>query len=333
MSQVEINERVNNIIKSYIPAGVKIVPFLMDLLNISRESAYRRLRNEISYTVQEVVVLVSKLNMPPQEIFGGDKGQDKTYFTLGSFEEESPSENYVQMMKSKIKALQDMSNGRSIRATYVGNRISDGLLLHYKMLSKLRYIKWVHQTHKLAINSKYSDIVVPPQVLDVHKEYLESSKKVSHYTAIFDFNIVQAVINTIKFYYRRNLITDDELLEMKNELHEVLDGLEQISRTGKNAYGLDNILYLSYLQVESNIILFESESGISVHLLSSGKDTIVTNDVKFCEDQKLWIDSLLKFSVLITRSNEILQAELFTRFRKTIDHQLTLPLSSGNFSM
>lgn len=320
-----INQRINNILKDHIPEGVKLVPFLMNLLNISRESAYRRLRNEIAYTVEEVAILAPELKISFEDIFNNSENKSKAYLSLDTASEGSPSDNYVHMMRMTTAALNKATDNQYTKAFFVGNKIPNSLLLNYDLLSKLRYIKWIHRTHDLPMNSRFSEMIVSEEVLNAHKEYIEASKKVNYYTGIFDYNIIQAAINTIKFYYRRGFITDRDALEMKEELLSVLDRIESIARTGKSMYSVDNVLYLSYVPIESNIILFEFDEGMSIHLLASGKEPIITSNLNVCEGQKQWIESLLKFSVSITCSNELLQSDFFSKQRQLIIEQLTSP--------
>lgn len=322
MKQECINQKLNDIIKSHIPEGIKPMPYLMDLLQLSRESVYRRLRGEISYTIQEGVLLASALNISFDELFDNINNKENVYINFNTAKTILPEDNYVEMMKSTIKVFDNISEGQYSKVFYAGNKILNSLLINYKTLSKLRYIRWIHQTHNLPIDSKFSEIILPPKVIEVHKEYAEIAKRIDQMTVIFDSYAVLAIINTIKFYYRRNLITKAELLEMKKELLAMAYRFEEIARSGKNSYNMDTFLYLSDLNIESNIMLFEFEDKVSTHVLSSGKFPLVSSNVKIYDEQKMWIDSLLKFSVLVTRSNELVRAEFATKQIDLIEVEL-----------
>lgn len=322
MKYTHLNERLNETIKTHIPENVNPVHFLMDILNLSRESAYRRLRNEILYTMQEAGILASKLNFSIDDIFKGIDGEIRSHTDVIKVTDLSPTDNYVEMLKSTIEVFAGLEDRQFVKAFYVGNKIPNGMLLNFKMLAKLRYIRWIHQTHNLPINSRFSEIIIPAQVEKVHNEYLELNNKIGHTTCVFDRNAIQAIINTIKFYYRINLLTNDEVKEMKKELLEMVMRFEAISRTGKSISGVETSLYISDLNIGTNILFFELKKGMSVHLLSSGKKPVISTHPKVCEEQKLWIDSLLKFSVLISKSNEILLAELVTNQNRLISTEL-----------
>ena len=322
--KASINERVNEIIKRHVPKETKVVPFLMGLLNNSRESAYRRLRNEIPFTVEEIVAISEKLDVSVDEILGVDQNNKMTYFQANTVFPDSSQNNYIKMMKSTIRELNDLNESGNNTAFYVGNKLPTLFLLSFDMLSKLRYIKWIHQTQNLTINSKFSEISIPAEIVEVHNEYISVFGKIKEMSVIFDENIIQAVINTIKFYYRRNLISDSEMLDMKKELFALLDKLEHLSNTGKNGQETEVILYISDLHIESNFILLESDHKTCVHFLLGGMNPATIYNDEVCKEQKAWIRSLLKFSALTSCSNEILQAEFFTKQRGLIQSQLNI---------
>lgn len=322
MQHTSLNEIINNTIKSHLTDNINIAHFLMELLNISRESAYRRIRNEILYSMKEVVIISSKLNFSLDKILEDTNKCSKLISGKPQSKEVSPADNYIEMMKSTIDIVKDNSIDKNIRVFYVGNKIPNGLLINFKLLSKLRYIRWIHQTHNLPIDSKFADIIIPPDVEKVHEEYLETIKFIKNITCIFDENIIQAVINTIKFYYRRHLITNEELLEMKKELHSIINRIGETCRTSRNPHNAECIYFLSDLNIESNILFFEFEKAMSIHFLSSGIRPAISSNTLICEEQKTWINSLLKFSVLITNSNELLLNNFIMKQRNLVDTQI-----------
>lgn len=317
-----LNEKINHAIRQQMPKGTNTVNFLMDLLNLSKESTYRRLRNEISFTTMEVALLTNKLGISVDDIFIEMDKESKASSDSNSTNDIAPADAYIRMMRTSIDTLNSMSGNKNVRIFYVGNKVPNGFLFHFPMLSKLRYIRWIHQMHNLTINSKFSDIIVPRSVENMQNEYLNSNKKINQGTYIFDENIIQSILNIIKFYYHRHLITNNEVLGMQTELFSLVNQLENISRTGKNVHNTDNLLYLSDLNIEANIILFESEGNMSTHFLTSDKKTIVTSNPRVFEEQKTWINSLLRFSALITQSNEILQTNFFGKQNNLIETQL-----------
>ena len=65
----ELNKKLVAIILKNISENKKPVTYLVNALNISRESAYRRIRGDIPFTVQELVTLAADLKFSIDVIF------------------------------------------------------------------------------------------------------------------------------------------------------------------------------------------------------------------------------------------------------------------------
>jgi len=227
-----VNERLNTIITERTPKEETTISFVMSLLHLSKESAYRRLRNEIPYTVREVAVLTTKLTISLDELF--DAKEEKAPLRLNLIESASPADSYADRLRT-----------------------------------------------------------------------------------------VNQVLSVIEFYRRIRFITDLELLDLQKELLELLNQFEKISRTGYLSSGSSVQLYLSDLPVESNLVLIDRGEEVAVIFPNSGGYPIVSTSTKVFEAEKEWFDSLLKFSVLMTRSNEILQSNYFSRQRCFVKEAFT----------
>ena len=70
MKNTDTREIVINKILAQIPPSMKPVDYISDILDIGKESAYRRLRGEMSFTLDEVIKLSVELRVSLDEIVG-----------------------------------------------------------------------------------------------------------------------------------------------------------------------------------------------------------------------------------------------------------------------
>ena len=132
-----------------------------------------------------------------------------------------------------------------------------------------------------------------------------------HY--IIDRDIFQNVVRQIQYYYNRKLITDEEIIILKEELIQVLRNIENIMQTGCNDSGASMSYYLSLLDIEANTNCAVFDGNIaSLHWMQPVNSICIVNQ-EICRMQKRWIEAIKKYSILITLSNEILQAEFINK--------------------
>jgi len=67
--EFNLNKRIVASILKHIPENEKPVVYLINILNISCESIYRRLRGDIPFSIEELVKLASNLDFSIDTIY------------------------------------------------------------------------------------------------------------------------------------------------------------------------------------------------------------------------------------------------------------------------
>ena len=70
-----MNAELINILKKRTSEKQNTVDLLMDIVSIGKEAAYRRLRGEIPFTLEEAVSICSRLNVS-LDVLAGTKQED-----------------------------------------------------------------------------------------------------------------------------------------------------------------------------------------------------------------------------------------------------------------
>ena len=76
---MNLNKIVLTKILDIMPENLKPVTLLMDVLDIGKESAYRRLRGEKPFSMEEIYKLSLVLNFSLDEIISNDKSDAAAY--------------------------------------------------------------------------------------------------------------------------------------------------------------------------------------------------------------------------------------------------------------
>lgn len=130
-------------------------------------------------------------------------------------------------------------------------------------LSKFHYYKWVHQTQDIPFKTSFSEYVVPSEINSLQKKYKYVYNNIDSLTIVFDNNLFRSVTDSITYYYKCNLINEEELILFKKELYQAIDMMESITKNkmidseSQKSYP-DISLYLSAVDIESNSLYFNS---------------------------------------------------------------------------
>ena len=68
-----LNKKIITAVQKHIPQNQKTVNYLMELLDLSKESSYRRIRGEKGFSAQELYIISRDLNISIDEMLDSGK--------------------------------------------------------------------------------------------------------------------------------------------------------------------------------------------------------------------------------------------------------------------
>jgi hypothetical protein len=292
------------------PSGVNPVDYLMEVLHISRKSVYRRKKGELPFSFEEIAVLSEKLDFSIDELVA--KGnENQAVFTHKTDVLFDPEDTFIAMLEKYRDFYKKAAEAKSFEGVFTMNRILFIYALNTTHLFKFFYYMWVYQGHDVPLNFRYSDMDFPSEILDSSQKVWEYERNVGNITIILDELIFKNIFNEIAYYYQRELLTTEEFIQLKDELLAYIKRLELIVSLGTNEYGLNYTIYLSKLNIESNSCYFRIDDEIESSFWVFGISPIYTSNPFVFTSHKKWIDSLKKYAILISQSNELLQSKFF----------------------
>jgi hypothetical protein len=311
---------------SNIPLHVKPIDYLMDTLGISRESVYRRIRGDISFTLDEMAKLSVDLGFSIDELIIKDM-PSRVFFDLHITCTQDPSDTFITIFQQYFQKLFDLSYVKDVELIMNLNHIPLGFLIFYNHLFKFSYYRWMHQNQESSLKYFYSDVTIPDKLTTIQQKAIECSKLIQKNTLIFDSNLFLSLIQEIQYYFKRKLINEKELLLLKEDLLGLVDMGESIAQTGLLDSDSKYNMYISSLHINSSSRYYKYDSqAISQFIVNSMEPITITNP-NLCTIHKKWLDSMRKYATLITQSNEILQVRYFNKQRSYIEEMISLPYS------
>ena len=314
----KLNSGLIESMKEKIPEGANLANLLMDILYIGKEAVYRRLRGEVPFTFTEAAVISQKLGVSLDQLIGANFGGN-ALFGLNIVHYADPVETYYAMIDGYAKIFRELKREPESELATSSNIIPQTLYMTYDMLSRFRLFKWMYQHDKIdCTNHCYDDLVLPEKLLQRQKELVDEAQQFESTCHIWDSMIFQYLVNDIKYFTKIHLLTEDNVFQLKTELLQSLDELEEIAMKGKFASGKDVHIYISNINFEATYSYAASKyrhvSMIRIYAINS----ITSRDTEVFGNLKEWIRSLRKFSTLISQSAEMQRIQFFKKQREII---------------
>ncbi|SHF62091.1 hypothetical protein [Dysgonomonas macrotermitis] len=313
----KLHERLISTIKKSMSDGDILVNELMDALCIGKEAVYRRLRGEVAFTFDEIAALSRKFGFSLDSVVGVES-QAEAIFDLRIFDPDFQIEDYCHKMIEYTNIFRKLSMSSYSVLRMALNALPFPALLPYHNLTKLRLYRWIYQSQKSLYYKSFSEFEIPDKILDIHKLYIKEMRQIQRIVIVMDHSVFLSFIKEISYFYKLNLFTQDEFDEIKSELLAFVNDLEETSLSGRYNGVNDVQIYISDISLDSSYVHYECNEFEVALLRLYSMNTIESQNEEICRVQKEWIESLKRYSTLITQSGERQRHSYFTKQREAV---------------
>ncbi|MCD7971843.1 MAG: hypothetical protein LUG18_04130 [Candidatus Azobacteroides sp.] len=294
----------------------ELVKFLMKLLDIEKESAYRRLRGEVYFSFYEIAMLAEALGISLDNMIGYDLEKTQP-FTLVMADFESPSEKDYEICESYVRLLEVVAKNKNTQCTETWTSLPIPMTYQYPHLSLFYLLKWRYQFKTPIPLRKYEEIKFSERYVAYQQKAFEESKKIAHTEYILSATIFIDLINDIKHFYLLQLITKQDILKIQQEIFDYLNYLEHLTTAG--SFGEDGTrfsLYISDIHVDLNQSYIESDAYNLCMVYVLSLNAIISVEGKKNVHIKNWLLGQKRLSTLISGTGEKEKIEFFRRQRE-----------------
>lgn len=290
-----------NIISEQLPEGVKLVDFLSDLVHLSKEACYRRIRGEVEFTLSEVVLISKTLNINLTSLVIREGGE-KVTCNLRLITEDTLVNSYIKRLEADLNVLEGFESKHKHSVLFVCKDLPEWLYNSSDGLMKLRLLK-------IQLNQ---DSLHP---LSFDKIELTSTlKKIQgqYWTALKGFKVIlylgpdllRGLIHDINYFFKTNLLTEQNRQQIISELLDMLELFNVIGSTGQ--FKDKQIeLYISNIAIDLSQVYLKSEGLEATVLEMNYPHSLLSFDQAFIKAQIQHLNVIRRTSTLISQSGEI----------------------------
>lgn len=313
-----------NHIKSKLPQHISFVDEIAELLNISNDSAYRRIRGDKPIGLDEIQTLCNKYQVSLDQllqiqtntvIFSGNK-IDPATFNLN---------HYLQDVLRQLTLINQLPGAQFY---YYNKDIPIFHFMQFPELCAFKFFFWKRtvigypEMHKQQFNGHEDD-----------KELNEAAEKIIQlYTQVPGVEIwneesVHVTIRQLEFYRQSNVFANKHvLLKVYIQLEELLNHMELQAEAGKkfvynkqpaaNAGNFD--IYINECLIGDNTIYIKGDDRQMTFLNHNGLNFMGTQDKIFCDYTYKNLQNIIKKSTHISVVGEKERSMFFNTLREKI---------------
>ncbi|MDR1876688.1 MAG: hypothetical protein LBQ84_03595 [Flavobacteriaceae bacterium] len=311
----------NNLLKSIeeqIPERGNLANIFMDKLDIGKEAAYRRLRGEIPFTLHEAVTMARELNISLDHVWN-ISSDDNNLFQFNFVEYIGSTEPEYTMIEQFIDILRFTKNDSFSEVGSIENVFTFALFLNYEYITRFSLFKWQYQYGKTDEARCYNEIKIPEKLSKIYNDIITESKNIRKTHYIWDHMIFTYLVNDIKYFTKKRLISKKNRQQLKEELLVFIDDLESLTTKGHFDNGNEVYFYISNINFSSTYSYVQTKNYGMTLISAFTLNSVTSLNPKVLEKMKRWIESVKNTSTLISKTGEMQRILFFKKQRELIN--------------
>ncbi len=324
-NQEDIQIGLIRMIRDQLPDHVSLVDEIADLLEISNDSAYRRIRGEKSLSLQEVQKLAGSYQISMDDLIGNPT--NSVTFRTNFLEENHYS--FVDWLKSLLEFTLGASQAEESEAIFILNELSIFHLMQIPEVCAFKLFFWKksnldfpgYRELKFRVEERDEEVVGLSEEITRHYVGVKTKEFTTEET-------LNSFLKQVLYYSEAGYFhSRQDALALCDKLHVLMDHLQQQAALGfkfpygRPAVGTEGNLQLFHndLILADNTILVKTGNTRATYLTSNAINLMQSHDRAFFDYNEAWARNLLSKSVPISGTAERERNRFFRILHDKID--------------
>jgi hypothetical protein len=306
-------------IQEKFPKKSQLIDALMDLLNIEREAAYRRLRKDVLFSIYEVTKIAYAWGISLDAIINNtpDHSHSLRLKLLNFF---YPTELDLREMEDFVQSLENLKNVQESEYMEVSNQLPGSLFSGFPHLARFYLFKWMYRYGHEEVMHPYSQVMQPDRLRKLEIAHFEGIRNISDVFYIWDNKIIEYLINDIKYFASIYLISPEDIQILKDDINAFLDFMEDVSNNSCFPNGKGRVhLYVSRTNIDTGYSYFSSETRKVSLIRTFILNVASTTNEQVFDNLKMWINRTKRSSVKISSVDEKRRIVFFKEQRELVN--------------
>ena len=307
-----------NALEERFPRKSDLVNALAELLPLEKESLYRRLRKEVYFSAEETMLVAQAWNISLDNILRIHQNKTRPFYS-NMIEYVQPQEVDYHILERYNRDLRLFVQDPKGKRVEVITALPRSLYSRSEPLTRLFTMKWLFKYGSAHDIMNFGNIQIPDRMRQLDLEYVRLMHEIPEIHSIHDSHIIERLIDDILYFRSIGLITEEEVILLRDELLQLIDFMERVTASGSFP-GVRNkfFFYLSHTWLDTEYLLFESELQRWSFVRILERNSIASTDKKVFDKFMNVVQATKRSSVLMSGSNALQQVEFFSRQRSLV---------------
>lgn len=312
-------------LKLSAPQNMSLANEIADVLKISTDGVYRRMRGESVLSMDELVLLCHHYKIPAENIIASDETTSATFQFRKMIQDESGFEDYLKNMHADLQRI-NASDPKQI--IYAASDIPVFHQFYYPEYAAFKMYWWQKAVLNLPSfeKRKFNSSEIRADFTDICKRIIEIYVQIPS-IEIWCNETVASNLSMVEFAWESGWFGSKESAlmicqSMSNVLTALEKQAEKSSKFLKEEKWAENegdfTMYQSEEVLTNNHILVNAGPAQILYLSHNTFNTMATTNKTFCYETESWLKNMMKKSVQISGMAAKQRHKFFTKSQEKV---------------
>ena len=324
MPNADLQIQLFTLIKNRLPPHLSLADEVASVLDISTDSAYRRLRGEKPLLLDEVGKLCARYSLSLDSLL---QLQSDGFVFRGNFlqPEDFRFDSYLTSYGQQLK---NITNFERRKIFFLAKDIPPHHHFHFREIAAFKHYFWMRTIINApqALRQKFAMTDYPDELWELGRSALNYYNQ-SDSVELWNMETLNSTLRQIEYYEAMGLFAHEaEITLVYNKLEQLILHIEKQASAGYKFEPHDAVkkplstfqLYYNEVILGDNSVTVLLNDTKMVYITHSVFNFMGTTDVRFCNNTYLHIQNLMKKSTLISHVSERERASFFHHLRARI---------------
>lgn len=299
---------------------------LADLLCVSKDSAYRRIRGSTEISLNEATRIAQHFGIAIDEVMGEQK--NSALFTKGPFIRNL--DDYRAYMQRTIQQLEVIKSKPNHLMYYQAKDIPVYYQFGFPKVASFKIYVWLKSVYNIQkIEGKNFDLKsIPPDLLELAQKQWELFSQINTVEFWNDTTIL-SILKQLEYYYEAGLMhSKEQAIGVCDEFQKMMKLIYKQSLASQKIHAINHdefskasysMYYHELLLMDNHILVEQNDQELYYFVPYAGVNFLSTSDPVLTQDLRKYMQEQTKKSSLISDISEKERNKFFIRIKNQID--------------
>ncbi len=325
MTETDLQKELFVFIKNSLPSHISMADAIADLLNISHDSVYRRIRGEKPISLNELKILCDHFHLSLDQVV--QLKNESVVFSAPEINGSDP--DFREYLKGVLKQMKYFNSFEKREMLY---QCKDAPVFYFYLFPEIGAFKTFCWLKTLLNNPEYKDKTFSLAEFPFEECYQIGQQIIKEYsilpsTELWNFETFNSTINQLEYYRDAGLFkTNDDFITVLDSFDKMLNHLQEQANVGCKfmpdttdfSHKAPFKFYINEVLLGNNTFILELDDQRLSIITYNALNYLMTKDVRFGKKLLQGFNTLVSRATLISGTGEKARNKFFRVQREKI---------------